>query len=333
MPGSAIVDIRNTYGAIFIGMLFNFMLFGFEIVQAYIYYSTYWNRDTRAFKFFVAFLLVMDTMSTIVCAYGIYWHLVRNFGNLESLASPVRVLDLQSVFTSLTSTAVQLYYARRVYLISQSLICPILVVPFSLGISIMGIYSPIKASVKDVTQYGVPKPIWLPCFLMSASVFVDIVITVTMCWALYHKMTGFTRSDSIIMTLVVCTVNSGVLLSALGIAVTITFTIAPSTMIWFAIYWVSCKCYINSLLTMLNTRDYIRYRPTTDNPGNAYDLSSIRIEPPSEAYSSKSRQPGVTLTLTVHHSTASEILRSESDHTTEPTFEDPKPGCQCGTVA
>src|SRR6266702_1143054 len=44
---------------------------------------------------------------------------------------------------------------------------------------------------------------------------------------------------------------------------------------------------------------------------STFKLSSIRIEPPSEAYGSKSRQTGVS--VTVHSSTASDFARSKSD--------------------
>ena len=68
----------------------------------------------------------------------------------------------------------------------------------------------------------------------------------------------------------------------------------------------------------LNTRDTIRDRSTSDKLDNTYSLSSMRLEPPSEAYGSKPTQLGVA--VTVQHSTI-----SESDDTTRPTFEESKP--------
>jgi hypothetical protein len=88
-----------------------------------------------------------------------------------------------------------------------------------------------------------------------------------------------------------------------------------------AFFWVESKCFVNSLLAMLNTRDYVRNRSTTDNPESAYNLPSARLEPRS---SSKAGQAGVT--VTVHRSTASDFAQTKSDHNiTGPTVEDPKP--------
>ena len=66
----------------------------------------------------------------------------------------------------------------------------------------------------------------------------------------------------------------------------------------------------------LNGRDYVRDRSTTDNPENAINLSSIRVEPLNEAYESKSSQSG-----TVHRSTTLEFGRNNSNHGLEATFE------------
>ncbi|KAF8258896.1 hypothetical protein EI94DRAFT_1790796 [Lactarius quietus] len=295
MPGSAVVDIQKSCGAAFVGLLINHLLFGLEIVQACKYYSTYWNRDQRAFKIFVAFLLVVDTLSTSMCAYGVYWHLILNFGNLESVESRVWATNLQPLFSAIPSFAVQLYYVRRTYLVSQSIICPIVVVPLILGGTFFSLYFTIKVIILGNKVHVAT---WLPCLSMGTTVFADIVITGTMCWTLYHKRTGFARTDSMITTLIVNTINSVLLLTTLGIAMIINYAVGPTNMIWEALFWVASKCYINSLLAMLNTRDHIRGRLATDN-----DLSLVRFKPPGEAYDSQSKRPGVA--VTVHRSTAS----------------------------
>jgi hypothetical protein len=69
----------------------------------------------------------------------------------------------------------------------------------------------------------------------------------------------------------------------------------------------------------LNSRNHICDRSTTDNPDNAYALSSFRIEPLGEGHGCKPRQTGVS--VTVHHSTSADFGRNKSDHDREPTFD------------
>ena len=77
----------------------------------------------------------------------------------------------------------------------------------------------------------------------------------------------------------------------------------------------------------LNSRDYVRDRLANASdgiPDNAFNLSSIRIEPLSDAHGSETGQPDVS--VTVHSSTGLNFGgRNKSDYNVEPTFEVPKP--------
>jgi hypothetical protein len=96
MPGSPIADIRNSFGAAFIGLLVSTTLFGLTIVQTWIYYWNYRNRDSKALKFFIAFISVTDGLHTILCFYAIYWYLVLNFGNVENLDYSMWAMDVRN---------------------------------------------------------------------------------------------------------------------------------------------------------------------------------------------------------------------------------------------
>jgi hypothetical protein len=63
----------------------------------------------------------------------------------------------------------------------------------------------------------------------------------------------------------------------------------------------------------LNSRDYVRDRSTTGNPDNAYKTYNLSsLEPASDAYGTKSRQP--TVTVTVHRSATSDFPQSKTEH-------------------
>ncbi|KAH9045089.1 hypothetical protein EDB84DRAFT_781442 [Lactarius hengduanensis] len=318
MSGSPVADIRNTFGAAFIGLLISTTLFGLAIVQTWIYFWRYWKKDPKALKFFIAFITVMDTLHTILCAYVVYWYLVLNFGNVESLGYSMWAMNIQVVTSIFVGASVQLYYARRVYLGE-----------FYFSFVVYCTSKPFSSKPK----YLHPDPhrsqfarfhtlTWIPCVGMTTSAVADLLIAATMCWSLYRRKTGYARTDSIIMTLMAYSINSGLLTSILTIAMTISFVVSPSSLVWLPFFWAMSKCYVNSLLAMLNSRDHVRDRSTTDNPDNAFNLTSIRIEPPSETYGSKSSQPGVSVTM--QRSTTSNFGLNKSDHGAEPTFEVPK---------
>ena len=92
--------------------------------------------------------------------------------------------------------------------------------------------------------------------------------------------------------------------------------------------------FLTAPMLRLNSRDYVRDRSAASHPDNALNLSSIRIEPSSDAFESKSGQTGVS--VTVHRSTALNFARNKyHDHDVEPAlnFEVPKPVTTLALVA
>ncbi|KAI9435490.1 hypothetical protein H4582DRAFT_2100316 [Lactarius indigo] len=319
MPGSPIADIRNSLGVAFIGLLVSTTLYGLTIVQTWIYFWHYRKKDPKALMFFIAFITVMDTIDTILSAYTVYWYLVLNFGNVESLDHILWSMSIQVTIGAIVGASLQLFYARRVYLVTQSIICPILIavlvaISFSFGV----LLTAKELSLKRFSRFNTI--LWGPCVGISAIALAELLIAASLCWYLYRKRTGFARTDSMVMTLMAYSINSGLLTSLLGTAAIISLVVSPSSMIWLAFCWVMGECGVNSMLALLNSRDYIRERTS---PCKAFSLTSIRHDQRGEAHGSKSRQTGVS--VTVHHSGASEYSRSISDPNVGPTFEVPKP--------
>ncbi|KAH9173913.1 hypothetical protein EDB89DRAFT_642382 [Lactarius sanguifluus] len=211
------------------------------------------------------------------------------------------------------------FYARRVYIVSQSIICPILIlvlVAFSFSFGMLSVAK--GSAIKRFSRFSTV--LWVPCIGLGAVAVTELLIAASMCWSLYRKRTGFVRTDSIVMTLMAYTINTGLLTSFFGTAAIISLAVSPSSMIWLAFCWVMNGCSINSMLALLNSRDYIRGRSSADK---TFSLSSIRHEQRSEAYGSKPRQTGVS--VTVHHSATLDLSRNNSGPNVEPTFEVPKP--------
>ncbi|KAF8272840.1 hypothetical protein EI94DRAFT_1826692 [Lactarius quietus] len=310
MPGS-VVDIRNSYGAAFVGLL----ALGLTIAQTWIYFWYYHDRDSKALKLFISFITFMDALLTILSGYVMYWYLIVNFDNVENLSTSTWALNLQIIISIISGTSVEFYYARRVYKVSQSITCPILIVALVTISSSCGLFFTLEgAALKRFTNSHALT--WVSVSGMIAGVLAELLLASAMCWSLYRKKTGFARSDSIITTLMAYTINSGLLTCVLGAAMAISSLVSPYSLIWLSFFWALGKCQVNSLLAMLNSRDYVRDRPMT-NPDTPYNLSSLRIEPMSETYMSKAGQPGVS--VMVHRSTTSDFGRNKSDHDGETT--------------
>jgi hypothetical protein len=159
--------------------------------------------------------------------------------------------------------------------------------------------------------------IGITCIGLGSSVVADILIAFSMCWYLYHKRTGFARTDSMIMTLMSYSINSGLLTCIVTAGVLITFSTSTNSMIWEIFFWPMGKIYANSLLAMLNSRDHLRERSTTDKAENAYGLSSFRIAQGGTADKCGSKPTAVS--ISVHHSQTTDFPEVKHNHDVEST--------------
>jgi len=307
MPGSAVADIRETYGAAFIGLLFSTVLYGMTITQTWIYYCHYRNRDPVSLKGFIALLFILDTLHTILCFYSVYWYLVLNFGNVVNLDFNMWAINIQADVNALTGYLVQLFYARRLYIMSKSIIVPVIIgvlggICFALGF----VFTERTFALQQYSRYS--SLTWVTCVGMGSTALADILIALAMCWCLYHKRTGFAKTDSIIMTLISYSVNSGLLTSILAIGMLVSFVALPTRLIWEQFFWLMGKCYVNSFLAMLNSRDSLRER-SSDNNSVGLRISSVQQDRTCHI----SRTGPTPVTVKVHRTTTTDFAESEHD--------------------
>ncbi|KAH9031378.1 hypothetical protein EDB85DRAFT_2146193 [Lactarius pseudohatsudake] len=309
----------------------------------------YGSRDRKALKIFVAVIFLLDALHTSLCIYSVYWYLVLNFGNVEILDTTVWSMNFQVDVNTLIDYMVHLFYARRVYIVGGSIVIPIIIVIFGtasfgkhscglLGgtfttivlriITALGLVYTIRATaLKFWSHYT--SLIWVTCIGLGSAVVANILIAVSMCWLLYHKRTGFARRvqfspftpriwlsfreqnrfRDLGLDELQCPLGCSDKRSRMRRA----YQLAPSTMYSGLFFWPMAKFYANALLAMLNSRDYVRSRPSTDNtPHNVFGLSSIRIE---RSEGDKSRRSAVS--ITVPSSATTDFPQGKRDHDVE----------------
>ncbi|KAH9971632.1 hypothetical protein BJV74DRAFT_799118 [Russula compacta] len=180
---SRAVNIGNTYGATFIGLIFSSVLYGVTIVQSHGGRS----RDSMIMKGFIVLLLVLDTVHTVFCIYVLYWYLIENFADINNLDIDMWAMEAQVNINTFVAFLIQL------------IVFPVVIVGLAVLVLVIG-----------------------------------FVFTVR-------------ETDSMIMTLMIYSINTGLLTSVLATASLIS-----------AFYGPLGKCYVNSLLALLNNRESIR---------------------------------------------------------------------------
>jgi len=308
MSGSAVADIRDTYGATFIGLFISSVLYGVTLTQMWTYYRQYGGRDSIRLKGFVVLLFILDTLHTVLSTYSVYWYLILNFGNVANLDMNMWAMNTQADVNALIGFSVQLFYARRLYLMSRSVVVPVIIVMLGGICFVLGFVFTAKSfELKRYSRYS--SLTWVICTGMGSAALADIAIAVAMCWYLHHKRTGFQRTDSIIMTLISHSIKSGLVTSILATGMLVCFLALRSTLTWQVLFWLMGKCYVNSFLSMLNNRDALR-----DWSANEQSLPAVDLSTQGGGRSYKCRTGPPAVAVSVHQTITSDFETRKRDY-------------------
>ncbi|KAF9468552.1 hypothetical protein BDZ94DRAFT_673958 [Collybia nuda] len=283
-------SIDATYGSAFIGLVAGAILYGVTLLQTFLYYRRY-PRDSIFIKLLVFLLWVLDTTHLALCTVAIYWYLVTNYSNPEALNKTTWSIDLQTDCNGLIGLIVECFFARRVWIMSSNkLLTGVIVVlaciHFGLGI----VFTIEGFLLIDTRKFG--QLIWVTSAGLGSAAAADIIIACSLCYYFMKNRTGFSRTDSLITTLIIYSLTTGLITSVIASIAVVTFAIMPTNFVWLAFFWVLGKCYVNSLLAALNSRDSLRERvaPQPDtflqlSPFRAPSSGAVPDSPPSATVS------------------------------------------------
>ncbi|KAJ3747365.1 hypothetical protein DFH05DRAFT_802911 [Lentinula detonsa] len=293
--------MNSTYGSAFVGLIVSATLYGATILQVYLYYRNY-PKDARFLKVLVFTLCIFDTMQLVLCVTALYWYLITNYNNPSVLDQLTWSMELQTDCNGVIALLVECFFARRVWLMSSNMYLVTIIVILAAIHFVLGIVFTVD-SFRLVTNTEFGNLIWVTSAGIGSAAAADVIIAGALCFYLSKSRTGFKKTDSLISTLIVYSLTTGLITSLIGVVIVVTFATMPNNYIWLAFFWIDGKCYVNSCLAALNSRESLREKASPQD-GSFFQLSrvpgnSTRI---SSANSRKSGD-GTRLAITVHTDT------------------------------
>ncbi|KAF8813505.1 hypothetical protein BYT27DRAFT_6374264 [Phlegmacium glaucopus] len=192
--------------------------------------------------------------------HGVYHYVVLNFTNPTALLDPTWSLLAQVILTCITDLIARCIFARRIWLLSgRNNILLFIILVTSIFVFATGMAYPIRGFF-DVSFKKMLLESWLLYTALGGGVCADVLIAASLCVLLDHSRTGFKSTDSLVNILMLYTINTGLLTSVCAMACFVTFSIWPSQFVFIGIYFVLAKLYLNSVLAVLNTREFLRSR-------------------------------------------------------------------------
>ncbi|KAL9709402.1 hypothetical protein Ac2012v2_007138 [Leucoagaricus gongylophorus] len=211
------------YGRIYVGLLFNILLFGILITQYYIYHTTY-KKDPIWIKTFVWVLMILDIFNSVVNSYFIYDGVITHFGDFDYLLisnwcinagmvylpagivfniSPIRprrycgncelnwtilhlihrLISISSILKAVIAIMVQFFFAWRIQVLVRKWYLTSVIVAISLAGLAMALVT--NWIVIKTPRYS-DFPQWKGVVVswLACTAFSDIVIAVSLVWFL-----------------------------------------------------------------------------------------------------------------------------------------------------
>ncbi|KAJ7069868.1 hypothetical protein C8F01DRAFT_1114318 [Mycena amicta] len=270
------VSLQSTFGSAFVGLVVSAVLYGVTILQTYLYSSNY-QEDSKILKWMVAILWLLDTSHLVLCTISVYTVLVLNFDKPNILTTTTWSMNVQTDLNGLIGLIVECFYARRVWIVSRNIYLTILILVLSVVHFGLGIVFTIGSFQTNRMQFS--HLIWVTSAGLGSAAAADMLIGISLCYYLSKSRTGISRTDNLIGTLMKYSLTTGFLTGIIACLVVLTFGIMPNNFVYVAFFWLLGKCYVNSVLAALNSRESFRERV---QPNNTFmNLSAIVVTSPA----------------------------------------------------
>ncbi|KAJ6483929.1 hypothetical protein C8R45DRAFT_293991 [Mycena sanguinolenta] len=242
------------FGPMLIGVVLNMMLYGVVVTQIIAYYQRYPN-DSAWIRYFMLYLLLVQTANVVVEFGIIYQPLIIQYGTQAAMAVSPKLLPGDSVLISLVAAPIQMFTAWRISVITSSYILPGLIVLLSLCSFGSGMTVSTEVFLhpefRNFNSFTSEVIVWL---VMSATC--DLVIALGMSYSLYSRKTKSNFVvDNKINRIIRLTLETGSLTAVLALADVALFLIFPATTANFIVDFPLSAVYTCSILAMLNSRE------------------------------------------------------------------------------
>ncbi|KAM5538433.1 hypothetical protein V8D89_007766 [Ganoderma adspersum] len=243
--------VQEVYGPMFIGVMFNILLYGVMFAQTYLYFNMY--KDDRTWmKIFVLILFLCDTANTGFDIAFVYNPLVNNFGDISALTEATWMFSTDPAITAVIAALVQFFFAWRVKMLTSNrwivgaiVLCAITQLLGGLGVTIALGMVPQFYEFRKFRVIGI---IWL-----VAAALADMLITAALVWHLRKHKTGMSVTDDLINKIIHLTVQTG-LITALFAMINLALYLAIPSGYDLIFNMPLAKLYTNSLMSTLNSR-------------------------------------------------------------------------------
>ncbi|KZT25416.1 hypothetical protein NEOLEDRAFT_1133797 [Neolentinus lepideus HHB14362 ss-1] len=280
----AALNLNTTLGADFCGFAVSTIVLGILTSQVFTYFKRY-PADKPGYKLLIATLWILEIVDQCFISHQMYFYSISNYGNpLVLIDKIVWSLVVQVEIGAFVGTIVKACFAMRVWRFSGHNI-PVTGLVLVLTCAQMGTATlfTVKAFMLD-SLIHLSKLKAFGTLSLALGVTTDAVTAIALCYFLGRLKTGYSNSDSLVNSLSLYAVNTGLLTSAFSLATLILYNTMPDNFIFMGFYFVVSKMYAVSFVATLNTRRTVRGKGTDRERTDPVNTFHMLTNPRSEVH-------------------------------------------------
>ncbi|KAJ6471952.1 hypothetical protein C8R45DRAFT_415202 [Mycena sanguinolenta] len=284
-------SFNTTLGAMLIGVLVSYILFGVTTTQSYFYYRRF-PEDSSILKALAAFVWICEFVNTTSLGAMMYTFTVSDFTHPERITgSPVpKSLSVGILFSGVVAACVHGFFAFRIYAFQKKLYLPA-IFWFTAFILLSGRIVAFATSLRSTSVAGFfAEWEWLLVTNWSISVASDFMLAATLVIILLgQRSRAHKRTAAIVDKLIAWTIETGMLTSLTSIVLLACFLTMKTNFIWLAVYAINTRLFSNSLIASLNSRAALHSMNANHAfasftaPGRSGLLGEGELEQPSDS--------------------------------------------------
>lgn len=210
------IDLNQTFGAAFIGMVVAAILYGVTLLQTYNYYTLF-PEDHIALRTMVAVLWALDTLSLGFVCRGVYTYLVTDFSNPIALLDTLWTITAEPAISGAVAFIAHAYLGSRVWRIcGRPLILGIaltLLSTLALADSIVAVVNAMQFKVWTNT----PELRWKAFVGDVTTAILDLIIAAVLSVYLWRAEVFSRGGNHTVRTLLLYTINTGILTTVMSL--------------------------------------------------------------------------------------------------------------------
>ncbi|KAJ6583052.1 hypothetical protein DFH09DRAFT_1309292 [Mycena vulgaris] len=218
-------------------------------------YFVWYHNDPWSVKGTVIVMLVLETVQMGAAFANVYGWFVLGFGDFENLniIHAADVIQLAALY--LSTFVAQVHFARCIFQRKHRpqdgvnvLLCSVIALGGGLGQ---------VGTVVEIREYsGLGKTSATSNLQAAFALAADVSITFGLCWRLNQNRSGIQSTNNMLNFLIMTAINRGVFTTCFAAINIVLFVSQPGTFYFMVALLLSDKFYMNSMLAMLNTRQY-----------------------------------------------------------------------------